>query len=259
MNVTVRELQHEPSHRHRHGAICRGAVAELAGTDRDIVRSVDVATPTLNRAAAQHRAGVLVAGGNSDSVGDARDRDRHRAARCGAKLAKLAAAVATPALNRAAVQQCAAEHLAGSNSERVGYTGNRDRRQATIGRTSKVRRTTAELALLAISPALHRTAPQHRAGVLATSGNSDRVGDAGDRDRDSTVGRGAIAKLAALILTPALNRAAAQNRAGVLVARGNINGVGDAGNRDRNGTVGRAAVAEIAVFVASPALNRAAN
>jgi len=257
-NVTLRKLEHEPSYRHRHGAICRGAVAELAGTDRDIIRGVDVATPALNRAAAQHRAGVFVAGGNSDRVGDVRERNRNGTVGRGA-IAELAVAVATPALNRAVAQNRAAEHQAGSNSDRVRDTGNRDRRRATIGRTSKVRRTTAELALLAISPALNRAALQHRAGVLATSGNNDRVGDVRDRNRNGTVGRGAIAELAVAVATPALNRAVAQNRAGVLVARGNIDGVRDAGNRDRNGTVGRAAVAELTVFVASPALNRAAT
>ncbi len=62
----------------------RGAVAELA---------VLVVSPALNRAAAQHRAGVVAAGGNSDRVGDARDRDGHRNcsswSRCRAAVAAL--------------------------------------------------------------------------------------------------------------------------------------------------------------------------
>ncbi len=58
-----------------HGAIRRGAVAELA---------VVAVAPALNRTAAQQRAGVLVARGKHDGVRDARNRDRHGACRRGA-------------------------------------------------------------------------------------------------------------------------------------------------------------------------------
>ncbi len=82
-----------------HGAIRRSAVAELA---------VAVVAPALNRAAAQHRAGVRVTCGNRDGVRDARNRDRHGAIRPGA-VAELAAACSGPSTEpsrRSAPRSC---------------------------------------------------------------------------------------------------------------------------------------------------------
>ncbi len=136
-------------------AIRPGAVAELA---------LVVLAPALNRAAAQHRAGVLVTCGNRDGVSDARNRDGHGAIRRGA-VAELAFAVVAPALNRAVAQQRAAVILARGNRDGIGDARNPDGHEAI--RPGAV----AELALVVLAPALNRAAAQQRAAVILARGD----------------------------------------------------------------------------------------
>ncbi len=102
--------------RDRHGAIRRGAVAELA---------VVVVAPALNRAIAQQRAAVRLARGYRDGIGDARNRDGHEAIRRGA-VTELAVVAVAPALNRASAQQRAVVNLARGNRDGVGDARDRD-------------------------------------------------------------------------------------------------------------------------------------
>ena len=126
-----------------------------------------IVTPALHHAAVQQCAGVFHAGSNSDSVGDAGDRDGHGAVRYDA-MAELAVGVLTPALNGAATQHCAGLTTAGSNSNGVGDAGDRDRNGTVrIG-------TVAELAVGVLTPALNRTAAQHGTGMVVTGADCFR-------------------------------------------------------------------------------------
>ncbi len=97
------------------------------------------------------------------------NRDGQGTVRCGA-IAELAVIVLTPALDRAAVQQCAGVANATANSDRVRNARDCHRAMAIVVATQAC-----------VTPALNGPAAQHRAGVPVAGSNSHGVTD-GSRD-----------------------------------------------------------------------------
>jgi len=94
VRVVVNEAGRMPDDSDGHAAGASRAIAKLA---------VVIMSPALNRAVAQHRAGVEHASGYCHSGGNAGDKNRHRAVLESA-VAKLAVSIVPPALDRAAVE-----------------------------------------------------------------------------------------------------------------------------------------------------------
>ena len=133
-------------------------------------------SPTLYRAIAQQRAGVIIAGGRGNGVGDAKDGNGQGTERTGAgsSAAELEVVVIARALHRAIAQHFTGVIIAGGRGNGVGDTRDGNGQRAVDGGA------VAELSVNIPTPALHRAIAEERASVIVAGGCGHGAGDGRD-------------------------------------------------------------------------------
>jgi len=226
--------------------------------------SVVIPSPAADRAVIKDGTGVVVSSSDSRSGTPARIPPHYcsgRVPRGGRAVAQLAAAVVSPASNRAVIKD--GTGVVATSSDSHSGTPAWPTRKCS-GRVPRGGRSVAQLAVAVGAPASNRAVIKDGTGVVATSSDGHSGTPAWPtRKCSGRVPRGgrSVAQLSVVIPSPAADRAVVEDGAGMAAA---ISSDGHRGTpawptRKCSGrvSIGGRSVAQLAVGVVAPASNRA--
>jgi len=237
----------QTGHCHRREALSGTAIAEL---------TLRVRTPALDSAASGQSAAVVHVSTDGAHATCQAGYFHRREAVAGAAVAKLAGAVATPALDTTSSGQGAAVLQAGTDdATATREAGHVHRREALSGAI------VAKLPEVVATPTLDTSGGGHSAAVLpAGTDSAHATAQAQHVHGREALSCAAIAELAEDVRTPALDTTSAGQSAGVAVACADCDhSAGQTEHVHRRKTILGAAVANLANNVAPPALDTAAS